>query len=240
MRRRSVETGAPNAPATAAVANGTQGRWIAGAALPRRLLWHNSRASFANETLSCMASPRSRLLPQRARFRSQPRARQARRDPVSPFRRRSGRARTWDRLAMAGRALAHAGAHERTETGHEPSPRLDDCEGSTAVARGSSPDVGNWHSSDHEEGAKPVGFAPVVQPSTCSAMARASSTSMPRYRTVLSSLWPAGHRLDYLPHRTMSRLALAPHEFDANGTRAGHSPYCQRLLRNARSLSSGR
>jgi len=98
MRRRSVETGAPNSPATAAVANGTQGRWIAGAALPRRLLWHNSRASFANETLSCMASPRSRLLPQRARFRSQPRARQARRDPVSPFRRRSGRARTWDRL----------------------------------------------------------------------------------------------------------------------------------------------
>ena len=31
-----------------------------------------------------------------------------------------------------------------------------------------------------EEGAKPVGFAPVVQTSTCSAMARASSTSMSR------------------------------------------------------------
>ena len=31
-------------------------------------------------------------------------------------------------------------------------------------------------------------FAPVVQTSTCSAMARASSTSMPRYRTVLSIL----------------------------------------------------
>src|SRR5262249_19217082 len=27
--------------------------------------------------------------------------------------------------------------------GHEPSPRLDDCEGSTAVVRGGSPDVGN-------------------------------------------------------------------------------------------------
>jgi hypothetical protein len=29
---------------------------------------------------------------------------------------------------------------------------------------------------------------------------------------------PAGHRIDYLPHRTMSRLTLASHEFDANGT----------------------
>ena len=27
--------------------------------------------------------------------------------------------------------------------GHEPSPRLDDCEGSTGVVRGGSPDVGN-------------------------------------------------------------------------------------------------
>ena len=47
-----------------------------------------------------------------------------------------------------------------------------------------------------------------------------------------------GHKkLDYLPHRTMSGLALAPHEFDANSTRAGHSPYCQTLLKNTRSLS---
>jgi type 1 fimbriae regulatory protein FimE len=34
-----------------------------------------------------------------------------------------------------------------------------------------------------------------------------------------------GHaNIHYLPRRTMSRLAVAPHEFDANGTRAGHSP----------------
>jgi hypothetical protein len=31
--------------------------------------------------------------------------------------------------------------------GHEPSPRLDDCEGSPAVVRRGSPDVGNWYSS---------------------------------------------------------------------------------------------
>ena len=31
-------------------------------------------------------------------------------------------------------------------------------------------------------------LCPVLQTSTCSAMARASSTSMPRYRTVLSIL----------------------------------------------------
>jgi len=37
-------------------------------------------------------------------------------------------------------------------------------------------------------GKAPVGFAPVDQTSTCSAMARASSTSMPRYLTVLSIL----------------------------------------------------
>ena len=33
-----------------------------------------------------------------------------------------------------------------TTMGHEPSLRLDDREGSTAVVRGRSPDVGNWHS----------------------------------------------------------------------------------------------
>ena len=37
-----------------------------------------------------------------------------------------------------------------------------------------------------KEGQSQFGFAPVVQTSTCSAMARASSTSMPRYLTVLS------------------------------------------------------
>src|ERR1700739_3998775 len=36
-----------------------------------------------------------------------------------------------------------------------------------------------------KEGQGQFGFAPVVQTSTCSAMARASSTSMPRYLTVL-------------------------------------------------------
>jgi len=35
-------------------------------------------------------------------------------------------------------------------------------------------------------GQSQFGFAPVVQTSTCSAMARASSTSIPRYLTVLS------------------------------------------------------
>jgi hypothetical protein len=43
--------------------------------------------------------------------------------------------------------------------------------------------------------------------SVCSAISSASSTSIPRYLTVLSSLCPAGHRLDYLPCRTMSRRA---------------------------------
>ena len=37
-----------------------------------------------------------------------------------------------------------------------------------------------------KEGQSQFGFTPVVQTSTCSAMARASSTSMPRYLTVLS------------------------------------------------------
>jgi hypothetical protein len=32
-----------------------------------------------------------------------------------------------------------------TAKGREPSSRLGDCEGSTALARGGSPDVGNWH-----------------------------------------------------------------------------------------------
>jgi hypothetical protein len=45
-----------------------------------------------------------------------------------------------------------------------------------------------------------------VDTSVCSAISSASSTSIPRSRTVLSSLLPAGNRLDYLPRRTMSRV----------------------------------
>jgi hypothetical protein len=46
--------------------------------------------------------------------------------------------------------------------------------------------VSSWHDADHRNGAKHVRFAPRVQTSTCSAIASASSTSIPRYRTVLS------------------------------------------------------
>ena len=50
-----------------------------------------------------------------------------------------------------------------------------------------------------------------------------------------------GHdKLDYVPRRTMSRPGVAPLAMGVNGMRAGHSPYCQRLLRNATSLSWGR
>jgi hypothetical protein len=41
-------------------------------------------------------------------------------------------------------------------------------------------DVGYWHLSDLVGGAELFRSAPVDQTSTCSAMARASSTSMPR------------------------------------------------------------
>ena len=44
--------------------------------------------------------------------------------------------------------------------GHELSPKLDDCEGSTAVVPGGSPDVGNWHEGEAEGGAKPVRLCP--------------------------------------------------------------------------------
>ena len=37
-----------------------------------------------------------------------------------------------------------------------------------------------WHESDAQEGAELFRSAPTVQTSTCSAMARASSTSIPR------------------------------------------------------------
>ena len=50
-----------------------------------------------------------------------------------------------------------------------------------------------------------------------------------------------GHtKLDYLPRRTMSRPVAAPLRKGETGLRAGHSPYGQRLLRNASSLSPGR
>ena len=55
------------------------------------------------------------------------------------------------------------------------------------------------------KGAERVRSARSFQTSTCYAMARASSTSIPRYLTVLSILLPAGNRIDYLPCRTMSR-----------------------------------
>jgi hypothetical protein len=51
------------------------------------------------------------------------------------------------------------------------------------TARGTRPKL--------KEGQSEFGSAPVNQTSTWSAMARASSTSIPRYRTVLSTfLWP--------------------------------------------------
>jgi len=52
-----------------------------------------------------------------------------------------------------------------------------------------SPSVFNfrlWREGELKEGQSQFGFAPVVQTSTCSAIARASSTSIPRYLTVLS------------------------------------------------------
>src|SRR5262245_22795498 len=45
---------------------------------------------------------------------------------------------------------------------------------------------GCWHEGEAEGGAKPVRFCPCSSDVTCSAMAWASSTSMPRYLTVLS------------------------------------------------------
>ena len=41
------------------------------------------------------------------------------------------------------------------------------------------------------------------------------------YREVVSNLCPAGHRLDYVPCRTMSRLAVAMHRFNAKACVAG-------------------
>jgi len=52
--------------------------------------------------------------------------------------------------------------------------------------------VGFWHDPAKKRGAEQVCSARVVQTSTCSAIVRASSTSIPRYRTVLSTfVWPS-------------------------------------------------
>src|SRR5262249_11917006 len=49
-------------------------------------------------------------------------------------------------------------------------------------------DFVRWHDRDGQGGAKLVCFAPAIRTSTCSAIARATSTSIPRYLTVLSIL----------------------------------------------------
>src|SRR6516164_1383595 len=60
------------------------------------------------------------------------------------------------------------GSWQRPQRGHEPSLRLDDGEGSTAVVRGGSPDVGNWHISsvclDGRLGQKSGGLSAFVDP----------------------------------------------------------------------------
>ena len=70
--------------------------------------------------------------------------------------------------------------------GHGPSSRLDHCAGSTAVVREIRQMSAISTRPKLKEGQSQFGFAPVVQTSTCSALARASSTSMARYLTVLS------------------------------------------------------
>src|SRR5215831_4948133 len=83
--------------------------------------------------------------------------------------------------------------------------------------------------------------AQVFQTSIFSAISRASSTSTPRYRTVLSTLCPAGHRSDYVPCRTMSRRSTIPFVINASGRAAQDIVHgCHRALRKASNLSSGR
>jgi hypothetical protein len=83
----------------------------------------------------------------------------------------------------------------------------------------------------------PIDHSP-NQISVYSEISNASSTSMPRYLTVDSSLCTEVHRLDYLPRRTMSRRA-PDHEWAARRI-AGHSRLHYKPLRNASSRSSGR
>src|SRR6202040_2682278 len=75
---------------------------------------------------------------------------------------------------------------------------------------GTPVEVRSWRDAAQMERAEHVCSARVIQTSTCSAMARASSTSMPRYLTVLSifvcpnSSWTAGK----LPVRRYMSVAL--------------------------------
>src|SRR6516162_6386740 len=48
-------------------------------------------------------------------------------------------------LTISAAAYHYARRHAANPGFTEPSPRLGDCEGSTAAARRGSPDVGNWH-----------------------------------------------------------------------------------------------
>jgi len=61
------------------------------------------------------------------------------------------------------------------------------------------------HEVNHSAFMRPL---PPHQISVCSEISSASSTSIPRYLTVLSNLCPEGHRLDYVPLKTMSRNRL--------------------------------
>src|ERR1700682_2840352 len=58
------------------------------------------------------------------------------------------------------------------------------------------PHVRSWHKPAVRGRAEHVRFARVFQTSTCSAIARASSTSMPRYLTVLSIFSCPEEKLD--------------------------------------------
>src|SRR5215831_7837386 len=67
------------------------------------------------------------------------------------------------------------------------------------------------------------------------------SGAAPRYRTVLSILCPAGHSIDYVPCRTMSRRSTIPFVINASGRAARDIVHgCHRALRKASNLSSGR
>lgn len=58
------------------------------------------------------------------------------------------------------------------------------------------------------------------QRSVCSASSSASSTSMPRYRTVLSSLWTAVHRLDPTAEQIAEMTLLAAEQVRRFGTQS--------------------
>src|SRR5271157_3314034 len=82
------------------------------------------------------------------------------------------------------------------KTGTQPryprSPSWLICTGASPQPPLSRSDLVLWRYPDLIRRAERVGSARVLQTSTCSAIARASSTSMPRYLTVLSILvWPS-------------------------------------------------